>query len=93
MSDLPLRALRRGVPMIIVNLGATYLLVDLYGAAKGEMGLYAGISPLGLEWKMSRLFFLVVNPLNVAVPTLRLNGIPFDYIQYRATVGIEIYGG
>jgi hypothetical protein len=75
------------------NLGLSRLLIDLYGVPKGSMGLYAGLSPLGLEWKMSRLFFLVINPLNFAMPTPKLSGVPFSYYQYRFTIGLEVYGG
>jgi hypothetical protein len=76
-----------------LNLGMSRLLIDLYGAPKGTTGIYAGFSPLGLEWKMSRIFFLVVNPLNIALPVPQLKGVPFSYWQYRATIGLEIYAG
>ena len=76
-----------------LNLGMSRLLIDLYGAPKGSTGIYAGFSPLGLEWKMSRIFFLVVNPLNIALPVPQLQGVPFSYWQYRATIGLEIYAG
>jgi hypothetical protein len=75
------------------SLGVSYLLIDLYGAPKGSTGIYAGLSPLGLEWKMSRMFFLIVNPLNIAVPAPQLSGVPFSYPQYRATIGLEVYSG
>jgi hypothetical protein len=75
------------------NLGVSRLLIDLYGAPKGSTGIYAGLSPLGIEWKMSGHFFLVVNPLNIAVPAPQLKGVPFSYPQYRATIGLEVYGG
>jgi hypothetical protein len=75
------------------SLGVSRLLIDLYGAPKGSTGIYAALSPLGLEWKVSRLFFLIINPLSIAVPTPQLKGVPFSYYQYRATVGFEIYGG
>jgi len=75
------------------NLGVSRLLIDLYGAPKGSTGIYAGLSPLGIEWKMSGHFFLVINPLNIAVPTPQLKGVPFSYPQYRATIGVEVYGG
>ena len=75
------------------NLGVSRLLIDLYGAPKGSTGIYAGLSPLGLEWKMSRMFFLVINPLNFAMPTPQLKGVPFSYSQYRFTIGLEVYGG
>ncbi len=75
------------------NLGVSRLLIDLYGAPKGSTGIYAGFSPLGLEWKMSRMFFLIINPLNFAMPTPQLKGVPFSYSQYRVTIGLEVYGG
>jgi hypothetical protein len=75
------------------NFGVSRLLIDLYGAPKGSTGIYAGLSPLGLEWKMSRLFFLIINPLNFAMPTPQLKGVPFSYSQYRFTIGLEVYGG
>jgi hypothetical protein len=75
------------------NLGVSRLLIDLYGAPKGSTGIYAGLSPLGIEWKMSRYFFLIVNPLNYAMPTPQLKGVPFSYSQYRFTIGLEVYGG
>jgi hypothetical protein len=75
------------------NLGVSRLLIDLYGAPKGSTGIYAGLSPLGIEWKMSRMFYLIVNPLNFAMPTPQLKGVPFSYSQYRFTIGLEVYGG
>jgi hypothetical protein len=75
------------------NLGFSRLLIDLYGAPKGSTGIYAGLSPLGLEWKVSRLLFVIVNPLNFAVPMPQLKGVPFSYSQYRVTIGLEVYGG
>jgi len=75
------------------NFGVSRILIDLYGVPKGTTGIYAGLSPLGLEWKMSRMFFLIINPLNFAMPTPQLKGVPFSYSQYRFTIGLEIYGG
>jgi hypothetical protein len=75
------------------NLGFSRLLIDLYGAPKGSMGIYAGLSPLGLEWKVSRLLFVIINPLNFAMPAPQLSGVPLTYSQYRVTIGLEIYGG
>jgi len=42
---------------------------------------------------MSRILFLVVNPLSFAMPIPQLEGVPFAYWQYRATIGLEIYAG
>jgi hypothetical protein len=73
-----------------LNLGASYLLTTLYGAGAGSVGLYAGLSPLGLEWKVSKVFFLVVNPINFAMPIPQLRGVPLTYPQYRFSIGLEI---
>ena len=76
-----------------VNLGISYLLIDLYGAPKGSVGLYGAIYPLGLEWKLSRVFILVINPLGIAVPVPQLQGVPLTYPQYRFSIGLGILGG
>jgi len=76
-----------------VNLGASYLLMSLYGAPSGSLGVYAGVSPAGLEWKLSRTFILVVNPLNIALPVPQLRGVPLTYPQYRFSIGFEILSG
>lgn len=76
-----------------VNLGASYLLMNLYGAPSGSLGLYAGASPAGLEWKLSRAFILILNPLNIALPVPQLRGVPLTYPQYRFSIGFEIYSG
>ena len=50
-----------------------------------------GLSPLGIEWEISRRAFLLLDPIGIAVPTPQLSGVPFSYTQYRATLGVEIY--
>jgi hypothetical protein len=72
------------------NLGTSVLLMDLYGAPAGSVGLYFGLSPLGIEWKVSRSFYLTVDPLHIALPVPHLTGVPFAYGQYRTTIGAEI---
>jgi hypothetical protein len=76
-----------------VSLGASYLLMDLYGAPQGSLGLYADVSFLGLAWKLSRTFYLITNPLNIASPIPQLKGVPLTYPQYRFTLGLEVYLG
>jgi hypothetical protein len=73
------------------SVGASYLLTDLYGAPAGSLGLYLGASPLAIEWKVSRLLYLIVSPISFALPVPRLDGLPLLYPQYRATVGLEVY--
>ena len=76
-----------------VSLGTSYLVSNLYGAPSGSLGVYAGVSFLGLEWKLSRAFYLIINPLGFAVPAPQLKGVPLFYPQYRFTVGLEFYLG
>jgi hypothetical protein len=76
-----------------LSLGTSYLLIDLYGAPKGSLGLYGGLSFLGLEWKLSRAFYLIIDPLHVAVPVPQLKGVPLFYPQYRFSLGLEFYFG
>ena len=75
------------------NLGVSYLLIDLYGAPKGSLGLYAGLYPLGIEYKLSRTFLLIVNPLGIAVPIPQMTGVPLSYPQYRFNIGFGIMNG
>ncbi len=76
-----------------VSAGVSYLLMDLYGAPSGSLGLYIATSPLSIEWKLSRIFYLIINPINIALPVPQLNGVPLLYPQYRTTIGLEIYTG
>lgn len=72
------------------NIGTSTLLVDLYGAPSGSTGIFLGIAPLGLEWKISSRVFLILNGISLAVPIPKLSGAPFAYSQYRETIGVEI---
>jgi len=74
-----------------VSLGTSYLLSSLYGAPSGSLGLYGGLSFLGLEWKVSRTFYAIINPLGVVLPVPQLKGVPLMYPQYRFTLGLEFY--
>jgi cell division septation protein DedD len=76
-----------------VSAGASVLLMDLYGAPSGSVGPYLGVSFLGLEWKLSRAFFLIVSPVNIALPIPQLSGVPLVYPEYRFSLGIEAYFG
>ncbi len=76
-----------------ISAGASVLLMDLYGAPAGSVGPYLGVSFIGLEWKLSRAFFLIVNPLNIALPIPQVQGVPLTYPEYRFTLGLEMYFG
>ena len=57
------------------------------------VGPYLGVSPLGLEWKLSRVFLLIINPLNFALPVPKVTGVPLWFPQYRFTIGLGILAG
>jgi MYXO-CTERM domain-containing protein len=75
------------------NLGTSVLLIDLYGAPKWTTGVFFGFRPLGIEWEISRRLFLILDPIGYALPVPQLGGVPFAFPQYRATLGLEVYGG
>ena len=78
---------------VTTNVGASRTLIDLYGVPQGSIGLYVATYPLGIEWKASRSFYVVINPLGFAASIPQLRGIPFWYPQYRASIGLEFYAG
>ena len=67
-----------------LNLGLSYLTMDLYGAPKGSLGFYGAVSPLGLEWKVSRAVLLIINPIGISVPVPQISGLPLLYPQYAS---------
>jgi hypothetical protein len=71
------------------NIGTSVSLLSLYGAPAGSVGVYFGLVPLGIEWKVSPSFYVVFDALGVALPVPQLTGVPFGYPQYRSALGIE----
>lgn len=72
------------------NIGTSTMLIDLYGAPRGTTGLFLGITPLGLEWQISKRFYAIIDALGVALPIPQLTGAPFAYPQYRTALGLEL---
>ncbi len=73
-----------------VSLGVAIAMLDLAGVPKGSTGVFAGINPLGVEFKVSKHFYLVFYPLGVALPVPQLKGAPFAFPQFRTSLAIEI---
>jgi hypothetical protein len=71
--------------------GATMILFDLVGVDRGTVGVFAGINPLGLALPLGAHAKLVIKPGDIAVSAPQLRGIPFYYLQYRFTFGVEWY--
>lgn len=73
-----------------VQLGTAVQMLDLYGVPRGNVGLFVGVQPLGIEWKVTGPLYVVMNPLGVAIPATQLGGAPFAYTQFRSTIGVEL---
>ena len=73
-----------------LNLGASYLLYDLFGAPQGSIGPFLGITFMGLEWKASRSLYFIFDPTTIAIPVPQVSGAPFGYPQYRFTIGVQL---
>jgi hypothetical protein len=65
------------------------LLFDVPGARAYSFGAYFGWALLGVKIPLNDALDLVVNPSEVAIPIPSLLGVPFFYVQYRATAAIE----
>jgi hypothetical protein len=72
-----------------VNVGASVLLFDVYGAPAGSVGLYLGTTLLGIDIDLGHYVRLVIDPLNLSMPIPHLTAAPFWYLQYRLTVGFQ----
>ncbi|MES2642009.1 MAG: hypothetical protein V4850_21165 [Myxococcota bacterium] len=70
------------------NAGVSVLLFELPGAAAGSVGPYVGISLLGIEWRATKLGYLVFEP-NLSIPIPSVKGTPVAYYQYGARVGLR----
>jgi len=72
-----------------LSLGAAFEIADLYGVPSGSIGFFAGVQPLGVEWRLSDHVAFVLSPLGVAIPVPHLTGAPFAYPQFRTQIGFE----
>jgi hypothetical protein len=75
-----------------VALGVSTLLINLPGARRYSIGPMVGVSFLGVEWKLARGFFLVVDPTYIVYTVPHVTGTPLSSLQYRFQVGLE-FGG
>ncbi len=71
------------------HLGTSTALFDLYGVPRGSTGPYFGLNLLGFEWRAASHLTVVVDPADVAIPVPQVRGVPFAYLQYRVSVGLQ----
>jgi len=72
-----------------VHAGASVLLFDMVGALAGSVGPYVAWNLLGIAIPAGRAR-IVIDPATFCLPVPQLHGVPFYYMQYRATVGVEL---
>lgn len=75
-----------------LHVGTSTLLFDLYGAPSGSTGLFLGLNLLGIEWEVTKNVSVIVDPAKVALPIPQFSGVPFGYLQYRFSIGVQ-WGG
>jgi hypothetical protein len=73
-----------------LQLGISRMNMDLVGVPEGSVGPFVGVNLLGIDYEMTRSFYLIVNPAHIAVPIPQINDVPFAYPQYRFTIGLQI---
>jgi len=73
-----------------LSFGGAIELADLYGVPAGSSGFFAGVYPLGVEWRLTERVALILNPLGFAIPVTHITGAPFGYPQFRTQIGIEL---
>ena len=75
-----------------LNLGASMLLFDVYGAPKYDIGPVIGFSPLGIDYDLGNHVRIVFDPLGVIIPVPHIGLLPLYYEQFRTMIGIQIGG-
>jgi hypothetical protein len=75
-----------------LQLGVTRMNFHLTGVPEGSIGPFIGFNLLGIDYELSRSLYLVLSPAHIAVPIPQIEVVPFAYMQYRITVGLQ-YGG
>ena len=73
-----------------VRVGLTVLLFDTPGYEVGNVGLFLGFRAVGFDVKINDHFFLVVDPIDVAVPIFKVEKFPFFYKQWRVGMGMAM---
>jgi hypothetical protein len=71
--------------------GTSTLLFELVGVDRYNTGVYVGGSLLGVRIPLRHCVELTLDPSHFAMPTPQLVGLPFYYLQYRVSVGVEFH--
>jgi hypothetical protein len=74
-----------------LELGIARMNFPLVGVPEGSVGPFIGFNLLGIDYALSRTLSLVLNPAHIAIPMPQLAEVPFAYMQYRITIGLQ-YG-
>ncbi len=74
---------------VTAGAGVSILMFDTFAARKGSIGPYFAISPLGVAFRMSGTWRLIIDPAEIIIPIPQPKGIPLVYRQHRATVALQ----
>jgi len=69
--------------------GVSVMMFDTFAAPKGSYGPYVAVSPLGVSFRMSDRFRLLVEPGEIVIPIPQTTGIPLVYRQHRLSVALQ----
>ena len=69
--------------------GVSVLLFNAVGIPAGATGIFVGASLLGVSLELRPDWWLVIHPIDVAVPIPSMKGVPLVARQYRLSIGIE----
>lgn len=72
-----------------VSAGVSVLMFDTFAAPKGTYGPFFALSPLGVSFRMSDRFRLLVEPAEIVMPIPQTRGIPLVYRQHRFSVALQ----
>ena len=75
-----------------LQLGVSRMNFALFGVPEGSVGPYVGFNLLGVDYELTNRILLIVNPAHIAIPIPKTSSVPFAYLQYRVTVGVQ-FGG
>lgn len=73
-----------------VAFGMSILTFDTPLDAAGAVGPYFDLRPVGLRWRVSETFRIVLDPLHVTVMAPSMSAPRLYRILYRTTIGLEV---
>jgi len=64
------------------------LLFRTPGYQVGDIGLFLGLRAVGLDYRLFNRLYLIIDPIDVAIPVFKLDKFPFFYKQWKSALGL-----